>query len=337
MPREVSVAFQTDKTPQQYIALAQQVDQYDLNAVTVYCDPPYHPSYGPLLLMAPHIRRARLGPACIPPSRIHPIDLAAESALLEGLAPGRTYLGLARGAWLPQHGIAEHQPPIQAIREAVDVVRLLLSGSDEGYQGQVYRIAPHVRSPYPLPATLPRILIGAWGPKLCAVAGEIADELKVGGSANPDLVPVVRGYLAEGETRAGRQPGTVGIAVGAVCVCDDDRDAARAVARRSVAIYLPVIAPLDPTLDIDPELMRRLDELTSRHQLDEAGRQVSDDLLERFAFAGNPADLIRQAEALYAAGATRVEFGTPHGLERPETGLRLIGEQVVPALRSGGR
>ncbi|MSQ10871.1 MAG: LLM class flavin-dependent oxidoreductase [Dehalococcoidia bacterium] len=292
MPQEVSVAFQTDKTPQQYVALAQQVDEYDLDAVTVYCDAPYHPSYGPLLLMALHIHRARLGPACIPPSRIHPIDLAVESALLEGLAPDRTYLGLARGAWLPQHGIAEHQPPIQAIREAVEIVRLLLSGGDE---------------------------------------------LKVGGSANPDLVPVIRSYLAQGEARASRVQGAVGIAVGAVCVCDEDRDAARGTARRSMAIYLPVIALLDPTLDIDPELMRRLDELTSRHQAEDAGRLVSDDLLERFAFAGNADDLIRQAEALYAAGATRVEFGTPHGLEHPETGLRLIGERVVPALRSGGR
>ncbi len=37
-------------------------------------------------------------------------------------------------------------------------------------------------------------------------------------------------------------------------------------------------------------------------------------------------------QALFAAGATRVEFGTPHGLTE-ETGLRLLGEVVLPALR----
>ena len=40
---------------------------------------------------------------------------------------------------------------------------------------------------------------------------------------------------------------------------------------------------------------------------------------------------IRQAEALFAAGARRVEFGTPHGLD-PEEGIRLLGERVLPAL-----
>ena len=48
---EISIAFQTDKTPEQYIALAKLVDQYDFDAVSVYCDAPFHPSYGPLLLM----------------------------------------------------------------------------------------------------------------------------------------------------------------------------------------------------------------------------------------------------------------------------------------------
>lgn len=39
--REISIAFQTDKTPQQYIDLAKQVNQYEFDAVTVYCDAPF--------------------------------------------------------------------------------------------------------------------------------------------------------------------------------------------------------------------------------------------------------------------------------------------------------
>ena len=65
MDTQISIAFQTDKTPAQYIALARQVDQYAFDGVSVYCDAPFQPSYGPLLLMAPHLRHARLGPAAI--------------------------------------------------------------------------------------------------------------------------------------------------------------------------------------------------------------------------------------------------------------------------------
>jgi len=333
MQREVSIAFQTDKTSQQYIALAQLVDQYDFDAVSVYCDAPFQPSYGPLLLMAPHIRRARLGPAAVSPARIHPIDIAAETALLSQLAQGGVYIGIARGAWLQDHGITEAEQPIQAIREAVDIVHYMLSGAEGGYQGEVYRIAAHVRAPYPLPTGQIPVMIGTWGRKLCAVAGEIADEVKVGGSANPDIVPVMQGYIAAGERKAGRLEGSVDVVLGAVTVADDDRQQAREQARRAVALYLPVVAPLDPTLQVEPELLERVQQFVNQHDHDAASRLISDDLLERFALAGDANDLIRQAEAIFDAGAQRIEFGTPHGLQ-PENGIRILGEKVLPALAS---
>ena len=54
---------------------------------------------------------------------------------------------------------------------------------------------------------------------------------------------------------------------------------------------------------------------------------ISDELLRRFAFAGTPDEIAEQAEALFAAGATRVEFGTPHGLDE-RRGVELLGEIV---------
>lgn len=332
---QMSIAFQTDKTPAEYIALAKFVNEYDFDVVSVYCDAPFHPSYGPLMLMAPHIKKARVGVAATPPSRIPPIDMAANTALLAHLAEGGVYFGVARGAWLGDVGIEEHQPGVQSVREAVEIVRYLLSGKTGGYQGQVYQIAEHITAPYPLPENAEKIpaLIGSWGPKLCAVAGEIADEVKVGGSANPDIVPIIQGYIAVGEQAAGRQPGSVGVVLGAVSVIDEDREQARQAAKRSVALYLPVVAPLDPTVQVDPELIERLRKLADQKAFDDAAQLISDDILERFAFAGSPDDIIRQTEALFDAGTSRVEFGTPHGLNNAEVGIRLLGEKVLPALR----
>jgi 5,10-methylenetetrahydromethanopterin reductase len=333
MTREISIAFQTDKSAAQYIALAKQVDQYDFDRVTVYCDAPFQPSYLPLMLMAPHLKRARLGPAAIPPSRIHPIDIASQTALLAEVAAGGVYVGVARGAWLEDHGIREVKPPIQAMRETVEIVRYLLSGGTGGYQGEVFQLAEGVKAMYPLPEQPIPVLIGTWGEKLCALAGEIADEVKVGGSANPDIVPVIRGYIAAGEAKAGRERGTVGVVMGAVSVIDEDRELARQAARRSVALYLPVVAPLDPTVQVEPELVARLQLLANRHEYEGAARLISDDLLERFAFAGNADDFINHAERLFEAGAARIEFGTPHGL-KPEQGIQLLGEKVLPALKA---
>jgi 5,10-methylenetetrahydromethanopterin reductase len=333
MTQEISIAFQTDKSAREYIALAQLVDQYDFDAVTVYYDAPFHPSYAPLMLMAPHITRARLGAAAISPSRMHPLDIAANAALLADLAQGGTYIGIARGAWLASHGITELKPAITAIRESVDVVRYFLEGRNDGYQGRVFQIADHVRAPYPLPDQTIPILIGTWGKKLSAVAGEVADEVKIGGSANPDVVPVIRDYIRVGEDKAGRDAGSVNIVIGAVCVIDDDREQARALARREVALYLPVVAELDPTVTLDPDFVSRLKALAARHEYDAAGQLISDELLDRFAFSGNVKDMIHHCEALFDAGANRIEFGTPHGIEA-KRGIQLLGEQVIPALKA---
>jgi 5,10-methylenetetrahydromethanopterin reductase len=334
MPK-LSIAFQTDKSAAEYIALAQQVNQYDVDAVTVYADLPYHPSFGPLMLMAPHIERAPIGVSAIPVSRMHPVDIAANLALLADVAQAGVYIGVGRGAWLKDHGYIERRPPLAAVREAIDIIRLLLRGETGGYQGEAFQLAEHVRVGYPLPPepdSIP-VLVGTWGPKLSAIAGEIADEVKIGGSANADVVPVMQEYIAVGEERAGRAHGTAGVVVGAVCVCDHDRELARAAARRSVALYLPVVASLDPTVTVDPELVQKLQICANAGDWEGAAALISDEMLEKFAFAGNPDDIIRQTESLFAASASRVEFGTPHGLNSAE-GLRLLGETVIPAVRS---
>ena len=331
--RELSIALQTDKRAQDYIDLAKLVNQYAFDAVTVYCDAPYHPSYGPLLLMAPHITKARLGPAGIPPSRMHPLDIAAQTALLADLAAGGVYIGLVRGGWLADHGISELDPPITAIREAVDIIRLLLAGESAGYNGRVYRIAEQVRAPYPLPSRRIPLQIGTWGEKLAGLAGEIADEVKIGGSANPGVIPVIADYIAVGEARVGRKRGAVDLVIGAVSVVDEDREAARWIARKAVSLYMPIVSKLDPTLEIDPDLMSGVHSQVNAGDDEAAARLIPDDILDRFIFAGDPKDIIEHCERLYDAGAQRIELGTPHGVSEAATGIQLIGAKVIPALK----
>lgn len=330
---KISIAFQTDKTAAQYIALAKLVNEYDFDVVSVYCDAPYHTPYAPLMLIAPFIKRARVGVAAAAPSRIHPIDIAAQTALLAEIARGGVYVGIARGAWLADHGVIEHQPALQAIREAVEVVRYMLSGQTGGYQGSVYRLAPHVRAPYCVPDKPVPILIGTWGAQLSTIAGEIADEVKIGGSANSDMIPVIRHAITPGEIRANRPTDSVGIVLGAVSVIDEDRVQARRAARHEVALYLPVVAGLDSTLTVEPELINRMRMHVNRGDRESAAGLISDELLDKFAFSGNAHDIIEQSHRLFEAGAARIEFGTPHGLNA-ETGIHLLGKQVVPALRA---
>jgi 5,10-methylenetetrahydromethanopterin reductase len=331
-PRQLAIAFQTDKSPAEYIALAKLVNQYDFDVVSVYCDLPYHPSFGPLLIMAPHIQRARIGVAAISPSRMHPVDIAANAALLASAAKSGVYIGLARGAWLEDFGFKEPEHPIQAVREACLIIRNILSGSTAEFHGKVYQISSRLAAPYPLPSENVPLLIGTWGIKLAVIAGEVADEVKVGGSTNPAFVRIIRESIQRGETSAGRERGLVGLVFGAVTIVDEDRKAAREKAKEAVVQYFPVVAGLDKSISVEPKLIDRVREEVAQGDIKRAARLIPDDLLDKFAFSGSPQDLIHQCEALFDVGVNRIEFGTPHGLQSTN-GIELIGRKVLPYLR----
>lgn len=332
--RAVTVALQTDKPLAAYGPLAAALEGYGFDGITVYNDMLYQPAWLPLLEIARATRRARVGVAAVNPFTCHPINIAGNIALVDEAAQGRAYLGLARGAWLDHVGLHPDRP-VAALREAAECVRHLLARSKEPYRGEVFSLAGGDSLRWPvLRADVP-ILLGAWGEQtIRACAGTIA-EIKLGGSANPALPPLYRRLLDEAAVAAGRPAGAIAIAVGAVTVVDEDGAAARALARRQVALYLPVVAGLDRSLALDPELLGRIRAAAARYDYEAAAALISDDLLDCFALAGAPHQVAAHAAALLAAGAERVEFGTPHGLD-PAEGMRLLGTRVLPALRSEG-
>src|SRR5438876_686380 len=318
---EIGIAFQTDKPPGRYGELAAAAEAHGFDVVSVFADLLDQPPLPALLEMARATSRVRLGAACLNPYTQHPYEIAGGLAALDAASGGRAYLGLARGAWLDAIGI-EQRRPLDHLRDTAAIVRALLSGDERGYAGAVYRLAPGARLRYPVPGRVPPLLIGAWGPRGVALAGEIADEVKVGGSANPAVVPVIRAW-------AGQQ---IKIVLGAVTVVDRDGAAARRRARTEVARYLAVVADLDPTTALPDGLAGRVRDLVAAGQDSAAGALIPDDALDRFAFSGTPSHVAGLARRVLDAGAGRVDFGAPHGLTDAE-GVALLGTAVLPRLR----
>ena len=328
--REFSIALQSDKPVSEYGELAALVEGYGFDMLSIYGDLMFQPPIVPLTIAALATSRIRIGPASLNPYTLHPVEIAGQVASLDLASKGRAYWGISRGAWLDSIGI-EQDRPITRIREAIDIVEHLLAGKRESFNGSCYTLTKHHALRYDVQRQCVPLLIGSWGPRLIRMAGKRAGEIKIGGSANPDIVPVVTGWLREG-----CQNTTCVIVLGAVTIVDEDRHLARAAIRREMALYLPVVAKLDPTVEIDPELVARMDTLVTQGNHAAAGKLIPDELLNRFSFAGNPADIIEQSEALFAAGVNRVEFGTPHGITGVG-GINLLGKQVLPALRQKER
>jgi 5,10-methylenetetrahydromethanopterin reductase len=249
--------------------------------------------------MARVTERVRLGPAALNPFTLHPYEIAGQVAVLDAVSRGRAYLGLVKGAWLDRLGIDERRP-LSALREAVAIVRALLAGDETGVAGDRFTLSPGTTLAYPRFRAAVPLLVGTWGRATAAWAGTVADEVKIGGSANPDLVPVVRGWLDNP---------AVNVVLGCVTVVDEDGAWARERARAAVAPYVDVVAGLDPTIDTSSALP-----------------------LERFYIAGTPEEVAARVEELWRAGADRVELGTPQGRSTP-VGVDLICDRVLPLLR----
>jgi 5,10-methylenetetrahydromethanopterin reductase len=331
---EIGIAFQTDKPPGRYGELAAAAEAYGFDVVSVFADLLYQPSLPALLEMARATCRVRLGAACLNPYTQHPYEIAGGLAALDAASGGRAYLGLARGTWLEAIGIDQRRP-LAHLRDTAAIVRALLSGDDRGYAGATYRLAPgirlHGRRPDP-GGRRPPLLVGTWGPRGAALAGQIADEIKVGGSANPAIVPLIRDRVRVGGQAAGRRPDQVRVVLGAVTVVDADGAAARRRARTEVAKYLAVVADLDATTELPPGFADRVRDLVAAGRDEAAGALIPDEVLDRFAFSGTPEHVAALAQRVLDAGAGRVDFGAPHGLT-DAAGVTLLGTAVLPLLQ----
>jgi 5,10-methylenetetrahydromethanopterin reductase len=294
---EVGLGLQSNKRPEEYTAIARRAEAAGFDVISVYHDLLYQPAIVPLTLIAQATDRVRLGPAALNARTLHPVELAGQAAALDLVSDGRAYLGLTDGAWLDRLGI-EPNAPLTRMEEAAEIVRRLFAGDRSGFSGTHFTLAPGAGFEYAPPRDRIPLMIGTWKPRMAALAGRIADEVKIGGSANPEMVRLMREWIGNDD---------VGIVVGAVTVVDDDGDLARAHAQREVEMYLEVVGANDPTFDGPPTL-------------------------ERFAFAGTPEEVADHARSLFHSGAKRVEFGTPQGLTTAG-GVELLCDRVLPLLR----
>jgi 5,10-methylenetetrahydromethanopterin reductase len=295
---ELGLGLQSNKSPDEYVALARRAEAAGFDVISVFHDLLFQPAIYPLVLIARATETVRLGPAALNASTLHPVELAGQAAALDLASNGRAYLGIATGAWLEKLGL-DPDRPVERMREAVEIVRRLHAGDRSGFAGSFFTLAAGAALEYEPARRRVPLMIGTWRPRMAALAGEVADEVKIGGCANPDMVALMRRWIGNDE---------VGIVVGAVTVVDEDGDKARARAAAEVEMYLEVVGRLDATL---------------------GGARPP---LDKFVIAGTPEEVAGQVRELFDAGARRVECGTPQGLTTAH-GVELLCDRVLPLLR----
>jgi alkanesulfonate monooxygenase SsuD/methylene tetrahydromethanopterin reductase-like flavin-dependent oxidoreductase (luciferase family) len=136
----------------------------------------------------------------------------------------------------------EPQPPLPMIEEYAGVVRAVLGGSPDGYQGRVFRTGMVPLDSPPVRAALP-VYLAALGPRMLELAGRIADGVILNLMTPAQAGEAARLVRASAQA-AGRDPASVEVTCVVHC-CVGDGDSA-AAARAAVPSY--VLHPAAPWL-----------------------------------------------------------------------------------------
>lgn len=179
----------------------------------------------------------------------------------------------------------------------------------------------------PAPRQTP-IYVGAMGPKMLALTGQLAD----GGL--PLLFPPehyfrVLPYVQEGLARRSSGLGAFDLAACIWVSLAEDRAAARRVLAHKIAYYGHALGPLiwerlgltkADFLPIEQAMMVERDE--------ERAAALVDERMLRIGVVGGPDDVIERLEPLVAAGVRHLSFGPPLG-PQPLEAIRLLGKVVA--------
>ena len=103
--RELGLGLQTDKALGEYAPLARAAEEAGFAVVTTFNDLWFQPALPALLEIAGSTRQVRVGPSCLNPFTVHPVEIAGQIAMLDLAANGRAFVGLTRGAWLEIRGV----------------------------------------------------------------------------------------------------------------------------------------------------------------------------------------------------------------------------------------
>ena len=127
-----------------------------------------------------------------------------------------------------------HLSALSMMRDYLITVRGLVAGDEVTYKGEVVTLRGIKLDISPPPLT--PVYLGALGPEMLRLAGELADGACLNW-CNPDQIAWSRERIAEGAARAGRDPSDVKM-VEYIRVCvDDDIDTARRAYARSTMGY----------------------------------------------------------------------------------------------------
>jgi probable F420-dependent oxidoreductase len=288
-----------------------------------------HGPFLPLALAAEHTERVTLITNIAVAFARSPMDLAQTANDLQAQSGGRFVLGV--GTQIRPH--IEHRysmqwsgSPIAQMRELIVAIRAVQRCWQDGepldFRGEHYHLTLMTPffDPGPNPFGPPPVWMAALGPRMCRLAGEVADGVLLhpfhtGHYVRETVAPAV----AAGRAEADRTRDTFTIhACPIVCTGSTDEELERAEAgvRQLIAFYGSTPA-YRVTLDAHGwgDLQPELRELTKAGRWAELPSLLTDEVVDALVVRGAPSEIATVLAARYAGTVDRVGLSMPYQTE----------------------
>jgi len=281
-------------------------------------------------LIAKETERLAVGWGIISPFTRHPVQVAMDARVVqEAAGPGRFLLGFGTSKIFLNNARIPTKRPLGPMREAVEIVRGVLSGQPFEYEGQTFGASvPGLQDEAETPRDVPPVYVAATAPKMQALAGEIADGCLTPSITTPAFVRYTRENVA------------ADIDIGCTIVAsihESNRDAGRDGAREIAGMYLAnkvqnIQGAADTLLDLAGLTQNEIRPVAEA--MEQGGRlaakaKVTDEILDKCKpIAGTPADCIAAIEEYRDAGCTHIMLELWG--DRRHDQIELFGKEVLP-------
>lgn len=265
----------------------------------------------PMAAFAAHTTRIKVGSGVIN-NWTRNVSLTASTFLtLDDLAQDRILCGI--GAWwdpLAANVGIQRRKPLLAMREYVTVLRDLLAMKRVSFQGEFVNVndieldVVHGRKE----ARNVPIYIGATGPKMLALTGEIADGVLLNYMVSPDYNVNAMQQLQKGAELAGRAVEDIDRPQLVICSVDHNRARALDAARKLVTQYLGQQPHLMKASGVDQSLLDEIQRVlawpATEEEIENAMALVPDDVVQQVTASGTPDEVRSKVRQYVETGCT---------------------------------
>ena len=264
-----------------------------------------------------HTRKLKVGSGVLPIWTRNPAVIAASFSSMWELGgkvdgEGRVLLGL--GAWwepIASRVGVQMSKPLKAMRENVEAIRQLLTMETITYQGEFVNLE-NVSLDVVYGDTSPRdipIYLGATGPKMLELAGEICDGVCLNYGVSVDYVKRAIALVEKGAKKAGKSLADVDLPeLMVVSMSDEDPEAALHAGKKLAAYYFATEPHIMKASGVDEEIADKAKALmgwpATEEDYERASAVIPEDIVRDIMAVGTAEDCRRKVKEYLDAGVT---------------------------------